>query len=162
MLKDAIKDGGKIEIGGNFNKTENYIEPTILSNVSPTSSIMEGEIFGPILPILGFPNINAAVDIINTKPKPLALYIFSKNNQYVDKILKNTSDGTTCINDVYIQYSQTNLPFGGANHSGIGKAHGFYAFQEFSNIRAMLRHHRFAPLKLLYPPYTKRVQKIAD
>ena len=162
LLNDAIKDGGKIEIGGNFNEVENYIDPTILSNVSPTSAIMKEEIFGPILPLLTFSHINDAIVLINKKPKPLALYVFSKNKQHIDKTLKNTSAGTTCINDVYIQYSQTNLPFGGANHSGIGKAHGFYAFQEFSNIRAVLKHHRFAPLKLVYPPYTKRVQKIAD
>jgi aldehyde dehydrogenase (NAD+) len=162
LLNGAIKDGGKIEIGGNINEDENYIDPTILSNVSPTSVIMEEEIFGPLLPILTFSNINDAIKLINKKTKPLALYLFSKNKSQVDLVLKNTSAGTTCINDVYIQYSQLNLPFGGANHSGIGKAHGFYAFQEFSNLRAILKHHRFAPLKLVYPPYTKRVQKIAD
>lgn len=162
LLNGAIKDGGKIEIGGNINEDENYIDPTILSNVSPTSAIMKEEIFGPILPILTFSNINDAFDLINIKTKPLALYIFSKNKQHIDNTLKNTSAGTTCINDVYIQYLQNNLPFGGANHSGIGKAHGFYAFQEFSNLRAILKHHRFAPLKLVYPPYTKRVQKITD
>ena len=162
LLNDAIKTGGKIEIGGNIDEDNNYIDPTILSNVSPTSSIMEEEIFGPILPILVFSNINNALDLINTKTKPLALYIFSKNKQCIDKTLKNTSAGTTCINDVFIQYSQTNLPFGGVNHSGIGKAHGFYAFREFSNIRAVVKHHPFSLFKLVYPPYTKRVQKIAD
>jgi len=123
---------------------------------------MREEIFGPILPILTFSNIDGAIDLINKKPKPLALYLFSKNKSHINSIFNNTSAGTTCINDVYIQYSQTNLPFGGVNHSGIGKAHGFYAFQEFSNMRAVLKHHRLAPLKLVYPPYTKRVQKITD
>ena len=162
LLSGAIKDGAKIEIGGNSNESENYIDPTILINVSPTSAIMEEEIFGPILPIFTFSTIDDAIRQVNENPKPLAFYIFSKNKSHVDRALKNTSAGTTCINDVYIQYSQTNLPFGGVNHSGIGKAHGFYAFQEFSNLRAILKHHRFAPLKLVFPPYTKFVQKIAD
>ena len=162
LLDDTIKDGAKIEIGGKFNENDNYIDPTVLSNVTPTSAIMREEIFGPILPILTFSDIDDTIELINMKTKPLALYLFSKNKSRIDHVLKNTSAGTTCINDIYIQYSQTNLPFGGANHSGIGKAHGFYAFQEFSNMRAVLKHHRIAPLKLVYPPYTKRVQKIAD
>lgn len=162
LLNDAIRNGAKIEIGGKFNENDNYVDPTILSNVSLTSAIMKEEIFGPILPILTFSNIDDATNQVNKNPKPLALYIFSKNKSHIKSIFKNTSAGTTCINDVYIQYSQTNLPFGGVNHSGIGKAHGFYAFQEFSNLRAILKHHRFAPLKLVYPPYSKRVQKIAD
>lgn len=162
LLNDAIKDRAKIEIGGKFNEDDNYIDPTILSNISSTSTIMREEIFGPILPILTFSNIDGAIDLINKKPKPLALYLFSKNKSHINSIFNSTSAGTTCINDVYIQYSQTNLPFGGVNHSGIGKAHGFYAFQEFSNMRAVLKHHRLAPLKLVYPPYTKRVQKITD
>jgi aldehyde dehydrogenase (NAD+) len=162
LFTNAIKDGAKVELGGKFDESDNYISPTIISNVSLKSDIMEEEIFGPILPVLTYYNINEAIKIVNDKTKPLALYIFSKNKQHVERIISGTSAGTTCINDVYIQYSQTNLPFGGVNHSGMGKAHGFYAFQEFSNMRAVLKHHRFAPLKLLYPPYNKRVQKIAD
>jgi aldehyde dehydrogenase (NAD+) len=162
LLNEAIKDGAQIEIGGKLNEDDNYIDPTVLSSVSPDSSIMKEEIFGPILPLLTFSNLDEAIELINKKSKPLALYVFSKNSLHIDFIVKNTSAGTTCINDIYIQYSQTNLPFGGVNHSGIGKAHGFYAFQEFSNLRAILKHHRFAPLKLVFPPYTKFVQKIAD
>ncbi|MFC1786053.1 aldehyde dehydrogenase family protein [Candidatus Neomarinimicrobiota bacterium] len=162
LFTNAIKDGAKVELGGEFYESDNYISPTIISNVSLKSDIMEEEIFGPILPVLTYTNINEVIKIVNNKTKPLALYIFSKNKQHVDSIISGTSAGTTCINDVYIQYSQTNLPFGGVNHSGMGKAHGFYAFQEFSNMRAVLKHHRFAPLKLVYPPYNRRVQKIAD
>jgi aldehyde dehydrogenase (NAD+) len=90
----------------------------------------------------------------------LALYIFSKNKQNIDSIITGTSAGTTCINDVYIQYSQTNLPFGGVNASGMGRSHGFHGFKSFSNEKAVVKHHRFSLLKLLYPPYTKRVQKL--
>ncbi len=162
LLKDTITEGAKVEIGGKFNESDNYIDPTVLSNVFPTSAIMGEEIFGPIIPILTFSNIDDAIRQVNENPKPLAFYIFSKNKSHVDRALKNTSAGTTCINDVYIQYSQTNLPFGGVNHSGLGKAHGHYAFLEFSNLRAVLKHNRFAPLKLVFPPYTKFVQKITD
>lgn len=162
LLNDAVKGGAKIELGGEFIKSDNYISPTILSNVDLDADLMQEEIFGPLLPIISFSNIDDVPYIINSKPKPLALYIFSKNRRVVDNLLKNTSAGTTCINDVYIQYSQTNLPFGGVNHSGIGKAHGYYAFREFSNIRAVLKHHRFAPLKLVYPPYNRWTKRIAD
>jgi aldehyde dehydrogenase (NAD+) len=162
LLNNAVKDGAKIELGGEFIKSEKYISPTILSNVSVESEIMREEIFGPLLPVISFSKTEEAINIVNQITKPLALYIFSKNKQFTDYIMNGTSAGTTCINDVYIQYSQTNLPFGGVNHSGIGKAHGYYAFKEFSNKRAVLQHHRFAPLKLVFPPYNKLTKKVTD
>lgn len=162
LLNDAVKGGAKVELGGEFMKIDNYISPTILSNVDLDSDIMQEEIFGPILPVITFKSLEDAIYIINSKPKPLALYLFSKNKKNIDRVLHQSSAGTTCINDLYIQYSQTNLPFGGVNHSGIGKAHGYYAFKEFSNLRAVLKHHRFAPLKLVFPPYNKWTKRIAD
>jgi len=162
VLDETVQSGGQIEIGGELNEAEKYIPPTILTNITPDSSIMEEEIFGPILPILTYTKIDDAINLVRSKPKPLALYVFSKNQQNIDRVLTDTSSGGVCINDTVIHFSQTNLPFGGVNASGMGRSHGFYGFKTFSNEKAVVKHNRFSPLKLMYPPYTKRVQKIVD
>jgi len=162
VLNETIQAGAKIEFGGDLNEDEKYISPTVLIDVKPESAIMEEEIFGPILPILTYSNINEAINLIRSKPKPLALYIFSKNRQNIDRILTETSSGGVCINDTVIHFSQTNLPFGGVNDSGMGRTHGFFGFKTFSNEKAVVKHNRFSPLKLMYPPYTKRVRWIVN
>jgi aldehyde dehydrogenase (NAD+) len=162
VLSETVQAGAIIEIGGDPNETERYIPPTVLTNVNPESAIMDEEIFGPILPILVFSKLDQAINIIRNKPKPLALYIFSKNQQNIDRVLTETSSGGACINDTVIYFSQTNLPFGGVNDSGTGRYHGFFGFKTFSNEKAVMKHNRFSPLKLMYPPYTKRVQKMVD
>ena len=162
VLNDTVQDGAKIESGGDLNESEKYISPTVLSNVKTDSTIMEEEIFGPILPILNYSSLNEAIDLIRRKPKPLALYIFSKNQQNIDHVLAYTSSGGVCINDTLIHFSQNYLPFGGVNDSGAGRSHGFFGFRTFSNEKAVVKHNRFSPLKLMYPPYTKRVRKIID
>jgi aldehyde dehydrogenase (NAD+) len=162
MLDETVQAGAKIVLGGDFNETEKYIPPTVLINVKPESTIMDVEIFGPILPILTYSMLDQAINIIRSKPKPLSLYIFSKNQQNIDRVLKETSSGGVCINDTVIHFSQINLPFGGVNTSGIGRSHGFHGFKTFSNEKAVVKHNRFSILKLMYPPYTKRVQKLVD
>ena len=162
VLSKTIQDGAKIAIGGELDETEKYIPPTVLVNVKENFAIMEEEIFGPILPILTYSSFNEAIDLIRRKPKPLALYIFSKNQQNIDRILAETSSGGVCINDTVIHFSQSNLPFGGVNESGTGRSHGFFGFKTFSNEKAVVKHNRFSPLKLMYPPYTKRVRRIID
>lgn len=162
VLDETVQAGAKIEIGGDLNEAEKYIPPIVLIDVKPESAIMEEEIFGPILPILTYAEIDEAIDLIKSKPKPLALYIFSKNQQNIERILRETSSGGVCINDTVIHFSQTNLPFGGVNASGIGRSHGFFGFKTFSNEKAVVKHNRFSPLKLMYPPYTKRVKSLVD
>lgn len=162
VLDETVQSGAKMEIGGDLNEVEKYIPPTVLINVKEDSAIMEEEIFGPILPILTYSKLDEAIDLIRSKPKPLALYIFSKNQKNIDRILTETSSGGVCINDTVIHFSQTNLPFGGVNASGMGRSHGFHGFKTFSNEKAVVKHNRFSPLKLMYPPYTKRVQKMVD
>ena len=129
VLIETVQAGAKIELGGEFNEAEKYIPPTVLSNVNEDSAIMEEEIFGPILPILTYTNIDKAINLIRSKPKPLALYVFSKNKHNIDRILTDTSSGGVCINDTVIHFSQTNLPFGGVNDSGMGRTHGFFGFK---------------------------------
>jgi len=162
VLNETAQAGAKIELGGELDEAEKYIPPTIITNITPESAIMEEEIFGPILPLLTYAKIDDAINLVRGKPKPLALYVFSKNQQNIDRVLADTSSGGVCINDTVIHFSQTNLPFGGVNDSGTGRSHGFHGFKTFSNEKAVVRHNRFSPLKLMYPPYTKRVQKLVD
>ena len=162
VLNETVRSGAKIELGGELYESEKYISPTVLIDVNPESAIMEEEIFGPILPILTYSTLNEAINLIRSKPKPLALYIFSKNQQNIDRVLKDTSSGGVCINDTVIHFSQINLPFGGVNTSGIGRSHGFHGFKTFSNEKAVVKHNRFSTLKLMYPPYTKRVRRLVD
>lgn len=162
VLDETVQSGAKMEIGGELNEAEKYIPPTVLINVKPEYAIMEEEIFGPILPILTYSTLDEAIDFIRGKPKPLALYIFSNDQKNIDRVLAETSSGGVCINDTVIHFSHTNLPFGGVNASGMGRSHGFYGFKTFSNEKAVVKHNRFSPLKMMYPPYKKRVQKMVD
>ena len=122
---------------------------------------MEEEIFGPILPVLSYSVLDKAITYVNSKERPLALYIFSKNKSNINKIISNTRAGGTCINNTNIHYANHNLPFGGINNSGIGKSHGFFGFEAFSNKRAVVKQHTFGITELLFPPYTNLKQKLA-
>ena len=162
LLDDAKNNGAKVELGGKVIKENNFIFPTILSGQLENSKIMKEEIFGPILPVVTFSKLQDAYSVIDSNGIPLAVYIFSNDKKNVDDILKNTSSGGSCINDLFIQFSHLNLPFGGVGNSGMGRAHGFYGFKTFSNERSILKHHKYSPLKLLFPPYTKTTQKLVD
>jgi aldehyde dehydrogenase (NAD+) len=110
--------------------------------------------------VIAYRSLEEALELIHARPKPLALYIFSKNSRTTRTILQRTSAGGTVINDVVLHFLQMNLPFGGVNHSGIGQTHGFYGFRTFSHERAIVKHTRYSPLKLLSPPYTAGTQKL--
>lgn len=159
---EAIALGGEIITGGIFDNVERYISPTVIDRVPMDSTLMKEEIFGPILPVFPFDNLEEAIDMINERPKPLALYIFSKKRENIRKVINETSAGGSCINDVVIQFMHQNLPFGGSNHSGFGKSHGYFGFKEFSHQRAIVRQSAFSPLKLFYPPYTPKVRKLVN
>ena len=161
-LEDAILKNAVIEVGGTYNNEDCYIEPTLISGLPEQTTLLQEEIFGPILPLVTYKTIEEAVNYINAKEKPLALYIFSKNKKNINYILSNTRAGGTAINHNMMQYSNLNLPFGGSNTSGIGKSHGFFGFLEFSNQRSVLKQHTFGAVDLLYPPYNKLKQKIVD
>ena len=161
-LDDAISKNAIIESGGCINKENCFIEPTLISNLSETSKLLQEEIFGPILPLVTYKTIEEAVDYINANEKPLSLYIYSKNKTHIDFILNNTRAGSTAINHNLLQFLNHNLPFGGSNNSGIGKSHGFYGFQEFCNQRSVLKQHTFGAADLLYPPFNKFKQKLID
>ena len=161
-IENAKENGATIELGGGFDEQENFIEPTLISNLKEDSLLLNEELFGPILPLKTYVKIEEAIAYINNKEKPLALYMYSNNKKTIDKVIKNTRAGGTCVNTNALQASNHHLPFGGINNSGTGKSHGFFGFQEFSNQRAILKRHTFGPLNLLFPPYNKLKQKIVD
>ncbi|MFQ6613188.1 MAG: aldehyde dehydrogenase family protein [Fidelibacterota bacterium] len=162
VLTRTLEQGAELVLGGDLDPGESYMEPTIIGSVSPDSPIMETEIFGPILPILTFESLDEALALINQKPKPLGLYIFSRNRKNIKRILAETSAGGTSINEVILHYFQLNLPFGGINNSGFGRSHGEFGFKAFSNERAVMRNIEHSPLKILHPPYTPFVKKVID
>ena len=163
LVEDATSKGATVEMGAQFDDSQNYIAPTILTNVSMDANIMDEEIFGPVLPIHTFSSLEEPLSVINAKEKPLALYIYSNSNKNISKVMDNTSAGGTCINESILHFMNANLPFGGINNSGIGKSHGIFGFKAFSNERAVLKQHtRFSANKLMMPPYNKRVQQLID
>ena len=162
-LTEAIQNGATVELGGEANDDKNFITPTLLSHVTADSKLLTEEIFGPILPMISFKNVDEALQHINKNEKPLALYIFSKKNKNIDYIMQNTSAGGTCINDTMIHQAHPNLPFGGVNNSGLGKSHGVWGFREFSNERAVVRQYlKKGIVSFMYPPYNNFVRRIID
>lgn len=163
LIQDALHTGAKLELCGTVNETTRFLPPTLLSEVAPNSKIMEEEIFGPVLPILTYANVEEVVAFINSKPKPLGMYIFSHSKQFREAILQRTSAGAACINDCVIQFTHPDLPFGGVNNSGMGKAHGYYGFLSFSNEKPVISQKSgVANTYLFYPPYTRGKSKLID
>ncbi|MBD2754313.1 aldehyde dehydrogenase family protein [Spirosoma validum] len=159
LIDDAVAKGATVTLGGNLNAGQKFIEPTVLEGVTDTMRVMQEEIFGPVLPVLTYTNLDDALQIINQREKPLALYIQSRNRQTTQYILDRTSAGNTVVNDTMVHFGNIELPFGGVNHSGLGKSNGFFGFQAFSNQRGIMQR-EFGTLKFIYPPYTDKVKKL--
>jgi aldehyde dehydrogenase (NAD+) len=162
LLRDAVDHGAKVEMGGESDPDSLFFYPTLLSNVPWEADILQEEIFGPILPLIVYEHLDDCITLINSRPKPLALYIFSNNSRNIDTILQNTSSGGVAINDVIIHLANSQLPFGGVNHSGHGSYHGIYGFKAFSHERSILRQGLLSTVRLLYPPYSPVVDKVSE
>lgn len=156
LITEAVDHGATITWGGNIDWDDLTIYPTLLYPVTLDSKIMQEEIFGPILPIIPYDNFTEPLNIINSKGKPLAFYIFSKDKHTVKQLLKSTSSGGVCINDVVIHVSNPHLPFGGVNSSGMGSCHGIFGFKTFSHEKSITFQSALNISKLIYPPYTKK------
>jgi aldehyde dehydrogenase (NAD+) len=163
LVADALTKGAIVASGGKSIPDDNFIEPTILTDVSTKMAVMEDEIFGPILPILDCEDLDTAIAFVNEMQKPLALYAFSKNANELSYIFQKTSSGGAVANDCVLHFLHPELPFGGINNSGIGKSHGHYGFLEFSNQKGVL-HQRIGltTASLLAPPYNKIKRKVID
>jgi aldehyde dehydrogenase (NAD+) len=161
LLEEAIADGAMLVTGGNTDEGSLFIEPTILSRINMQSAIMSEEIFGPLLPVITYEDESEVFDTILSLPKPLSLYIFSKNRRITDRYISRISSGSTCINEVLIQFLHPNLPFGGINNSGIGNSHGYYGFKTFSHERAVVKQPLWFSLsRLLSPPFSPFVKRL--
>jgi aldehyde dehydrogenase (NAD+) len=163
LIEDAKKNNGKIHFGGEKDIDQLFIEPTILTDISEKSKIHKEEIFGPVLPIYDYNDLDEAINFINNKNKPLALYIYSKNEKNVSKIINETSSGGVCINHSTLHYSNYHLPFGGVNNSGSGRCHGIYGFKEFSNPKSIFKQLvKISPTDIIIPPYSRFKKKIIN
>ena len=149
-------DQEKIFYGGKTDSSKNYIEPTLLHNVTWEDAVMQEEIFGPILPILTFKNFNEALLQISAHDKPLAAYLFTSNSDEKESFTSKVSFGGGCINDVVMHLSNDHLPFGGVGNSGIGNYHGKYGFQAFSHMKSVLDRATWGEPDLKYPPYSEK------
>lgn len=136
-VDDAVNKGASIAFGGTFEESDRIIHPTLLTGVTPDMLIMQEEIFGPVLPIMNFDHIDEVTTYVRDRDKPLALYIFSENQEVVDKVLDNTSSGGVTVNGVITHFREPQLPFGGVNASGLGSYHGIFGFKAFSHERAV-------------------------
>ncbi|MBO29936.1 MAG: aldehyde dehydrogenase family protein [Acidimicrobiaceae bacterium] len=156
----GLLDDGTVVLGGNHDAADRYLEPTILLDPSANSAIMSDEIFGPILPILSFTDLQEVIGFVNARPKPLALYIFANSDNVVDEVISQTSSGGVCVNHSLLHYGVSDLGFGGVGDSGIGRYHGKSGFDQFSNMKSVLKKSFKPELSLLYPPYTEKKEKI--
>lgn len=151
-------EGGTIVEGGVCKASERYISPTWIENIAMDHPLMTEEIFGPILPVIEYETLEQAIEIVNQRPKPLALYFFSSNRAHQQKIIREIAFGGGCINDTLIHLSNPNLPFGGIGTSGIGAYHGKFSFDTFSHQKAITHRSFLLDSKLRYPPYFQKIK----
>ena len=164
-LIDEVKEkaGDKITYGGDYDIEKCYVSPTLILNPDNELRVMQEEIFGPIVPIIEYDNIDEVINYINKGEKPLAMYLFSNSSTTIQKIRDYTSSGSLNINETIIHFNNTELPFGGNDNSGMGKAHGYFGFKAFSHEKGILRQHLpFSAIDLVMPPYTKASKFWAD
>src|SRR5476649_1152427 len=155
LLADARARGARVLAGGEVDEADCYIAPTLLDGIPDGAAMLSEEIFGPLLPIIAYTEIDAVIAAINAAPKPLALYIWSRDQQRIDTLLARTSSGGACVNHCVAHFAHGKLPFGGVNNSGIGNAHGEFGFKAFSHERAVMRGSPLMLVKLFFPPYTR-------
>jgi acyl-CoA reductase-like NAD-dependent aldehyde dehydrogenase len=151
-----MENSGDIVIGGNGDKNDCYLAPTIMQHIKLDTPIMQDEIFGPILPIIPIKNIDEAITFINARPKPLALYVFTSNAATRERIIADTSSGSVCVNYSLMQACVPDLPFGGVGASGMGAYHGKTSFDTFTHFKSVLIKPTWLDPSIFFPPYTSR------
>ena len=149
----SLLAGSEIVCGGDVDERERYVAPTVLRNVDPNAAVMSEEIFGPILPVIAVDSIDGAIDFVNERDKPLALYVFSNDTDTTDRVLARTSAGGVCVNATMWHVANPNLPFGGVGPSGVGAYHGRYSFETFSHRKAICEKSTRVDPRIPYPPY---------
>ncbi|MCP5144910.1 MAG: aldehyde dehydrogenase family protein [Gammaproteobacteria bacterium] len=140
LFDDAIAKGAKVAVGGQLEAADRTIHPTLLTDVTPDMQILQEEIFGPIIPVMTYDDLDEVIEYIEQRDKPLALYVYSAHPANVEKVLNRTSSGGVTVNGVFSHYLENRLPFGGVNQSGMGSYHGHFGFKAFSHERAVYIH----------------------
>ena len=165
LLQDAQAHGARVLAGGAALPESCFVQPTLLDQAPPQARVMQEEIFGPLLPVIGFGSIDEVITAINAAPTPLALYIYSRNRAQIDQVLAQTSSGGACVNHALVQFLHGHLPFGGVNNSGLGNAHGFHGFKAFSHERAVVQTQLPLAATLLgageVPPLIRKAMRLA-
>ncbi|MEY3806715.1 MAG: hypothetical protein RIR69_1527 [Actinomycetota bacterium] len=156
----TMLSGGTVVVGGQTDAATRYIAPTVLDNVDTTSQLMNEEIFGPLLPVIGIDSTDDAISYITTRPHPLALYVFSENKSVIDSVVENTTAGGVTVNGTLMHITNPHLPFGGIGESGMGAYHGQSGVRVFQHMKPVLTRSTKVDPSLAYPPYTARKAKL--
>lgn len=151
---------GRVAFGGEADLADRFIPLTVLTEPDLNAALMQEEIFGPLLPVVTFEKLEEALQLIGSKPKPLALYVFSKNRKAIRTILSKVSAGGVTINDTIMHFTNGSLPFGGAGYSGIGSYHGKAGFEAFSHLKPIMKRATWLDIPLRYPPFGNKLQLV--
>ena len=144
LVDDALAQGARVVAGGDLEEEDLTVHPTMLTDVKPEMKILQEEIFAPVLPVMTYDSLDEVIEYIEARDKPLALYVYSDNQDNVQKVLDRTSSGGVTVNGVFSHYLENRLPFGGVNGSGMGSYHGHFGFKAFSHDRAVYMHREAA------------------
>ena len=158
----AVQAGARIAEGGDRDPAARFLAPTIVTGVTADMPLMREEIFGPVLPVVRSATLDDAIAVVNSRPKPLAVYVFARDRSAVERVNAGTSAGATVVNDVFIHYGNLDLPFGGVGWSGQGSYHGRHGFLAFSHQRAVIEDRGLAISRLFHPPYGARARRVID
>jgi aldehyde dehydrogenase (NAD+) len=156
----SMLESGSVVIGGETDANTKYIAPTVLADVNVSAPVMQDEIFGPILPMVEIDNVSEAIAFINSKPHPLALYVFSEDDRAIDAVIERTTAGGVTVNGTILHISNPNLPFGGVGESGMGAYHGKSSIDIFQHRKPVLRKSTKVDPSIAYPPYTEKKMKL--
>jgi acyl-CoA reductase-like NAD-dependent aldehyde dehydrogenase len=156
----ALMKEGRIAIGGQSGAEDRYIAPTVLTDIPEHSVILQEEIFGPILPVVGYEGLDQALAFVRSRPRPLQLHVFTKDRRIQERVIGTMSAGTVLVNDAIVSQIVPGLPFGGVGDSGMGAFHGRYTFEAFSREKAVVRRPFYADLDVRYPPFTAMKDRI--
>jgi aldehyde dehydrogenase (NAD+) len=150
----GLMGGGRVAVGGQTNAATRFIAPTALVDVQLDHPLMQEEIFGPLLPVVPVADWEEAIRFAADRPKPLALYVFTRDGEKADHALQHVSSGGAVVNDCLVHFTATDLPFGGVGDSGLGGYHGRYTFDAFSHLKTVVKRPHGLELKVRYPPYS--------
>lgn len=161
LIERTVAGGARIEVGGVWDAESRYVSPTVLSGVGADAPVMQEEIFGPILPVLSFSDLTEAVKLARVNGKPLASYVFSRDERVIERLRREIPAGGTMVNNTLLHYVNPELPFGGVGTSGMGSYHGYHGFLAMSHARPVVRQHEPALARLLFPPYRGPLHELA-